>query len=147
MITKVLISEVLDRKKAMAWLRAKTDWTFGTISKQLSTPLPVVFSVHELDVVDQYITYANDLDEIKKVYSQYSKGLLLPSVEATHLPKEEECGFKTVIEHIVSPEVQDLFVKKIEELTEIREAQKWYDEQPDDIKRKIFLACTVRAFC
>lgn len=149
MITKVLISEILDRKKAIGWLRANTDWTPDTILKQLSTTLPMVFSIHELDVVDRYITYAHDLDEIKKVHSQYSKGLLIPyaGLEANPLHKEEECGFKTVIEHIISPEVQALFVKKIEELTEIREAKKWYDEQPDDIKRKISLACTLRAFC
>jgi len=139
MVTKILISAILDRKKAMAWLRAKTDWTLDTISKQLSSPLPVLFSFQELDV-KQYLTYAHEwgLDEIERVYYQ---GLLIPHAgcKAISTPIQEECGFTTTTETLIAPEEHVLFVEKIEELTEIKEAQKWYDDQPDDIKRKIAL--------
>ena len=139
METMILISAINDRKKAMKWLREKEGWTLDQVQKLSTGGLPFPYKARSLDV-KWYLDYAREwgLDEVERVSRD---GALSPFAGCKPLavPDPAECGFETASEVASTPEERSMFLDKIGELREVREALEWYEAQPADVKRKIEL--------
>ena len=139
METKTFISSLTDRKKAMKWLRENAGWTLEQVKRLASSPLPFPYKSESLDV-KWYLTYAREwgLEEIEAVSRE---GTLVKHAgcDPIAIPDPAECGFETSWVTAISAGERAMFMEKIGELREIKEAWAWLAAQPADVKRKIEL--------
>jgi hypothetical protein len=123
----VVLTEVVDRGKAMVWLRKKGN-TVADIGMILGS-LPYEMDVEEHSL-SSWVPYCEvrDIEKLQRLLDE--KGMP---------PSSGEVGFKIEVRISVPAEERELVERKISDLKDIKSAREWYAGQPDDVRQKVDL--------
>lgn len=122
METRILISKLTDRPKALRWFKEKAGWTNDRLkSLDAETALGVAIMSDSIDV-ERYLEYAHEwgVEEVERVSTM---GSLVQHAGCDPLvpPKPEECGFEVATSVRSTDDEDRMFMEKIKVLKEQRE--------------------------
>jgi len=130
MKTKLMLTEVSDRKKAIIWINENCNLTLHQAAAIVAAPLPMQIS-EEIFELGHWVPFCTSC-HLKELEAVASEGFLHGRYT---MPSPNGFGISVVVE--MSDEEKTMVADKIAEIKETNAAFVWLSEQPDDIKRKI----------